>query len=108
MVGEQLFYHSGPALASGCQRTNGCRALQESLKKLARQTMPFGKYAGRVLIDLPEEYLLWFRRQGFPRGELGALLELALEIHSNGQRRLLDPLRSPGSAPQFSGDERRD
>ncbi len=70
--------------------------------------MPFGRYAGRVLIDLPEEYLLWFRRQGFPRGELGMLLELALEIHSNGQRRLLDPLRGDGSQPQFGEDDSRD
>lgn len=70
--------------------------------------MPFGRYAGRILIDLPEEYLLWFRRQGFPRGELGMLLELALEIHSNGQRRLLDPLRAAGSQPQFGEDDSRD
>ncbi|MFW2421401.1 MAG: DUF3820 family protein [Porticoccaceae bacterium] len=82
--------------------------MQEQLKKLARQTMPFGRYAGRILIDLPEEYLLWFRRQGFPCGELGMLLELALEIHSNGQRRLLDPLRTAGSQPQFGEDDSRD
>lgn len=45
------------------------------LLKLARMKMPFGKYAGRILIDLPEPYLLWFQKQGFPEGELGELLE---------------------------------
>lgn len=109
MVGLRLFYHSDPALATTLHSANGDVAtVQEMLKKLARQTMPFGRYAGRVLIDLPEEYLLWFRRRGFPSGELGLLLALALEIHSNGQRRLLDPLRSPGCTAQFNADDRRD
>ncbi|ACR12089.1 DUF3820 family protein [Teredinibacter turnerae] len=64
------------------------------LIKLANMTMPFGKYQGRVLIDLPEEYLLWFADKGFPEGELGQLLALALEIRINGQENLLDPLRN--------------
>lgn len=64
------------------------------LIKLANMTMPFGKYQGRVLIDLPEEYLLWFADKGFPAGELGQLLALALEIRINGQENLLDPLRN--------------
>lgn len=64
------------------------------LIKLANMTMPFGKYQGRVLIDLPEEYLLWFAEKGFPEGELGQLLALALEIRINGQENLLDPLRN--------------
>lgn len=64
------------------------------LIKLANKTMPFGKYQGRVLIDLPEEYLLWFADKGFPEGELGQLLALALEIRINGQENLLDPLRN--------------
>lgn len=67
---------------------------KKHLIQLANMTMPFGKYAGRVLIDLPEEYLLWFAQKGFPPGQLGELLALALEIKTNGQERVLDPLRN--------------
>jgi uncharacterized protein (DUF3820 family) len=67
---------------------------KEDLLKLARMPMPFGKYSGRVLIDLPEEYLLWFAKKGFPEGEVGRLLEIALEIHVNGVTDILDPLRT--------------
>lgn len=56
--------------------------------------MPFGKYGGRLIIDLPEEYLLWFSKKGFPENELGLLLALALEIKINGQEYLIDPLRN--------------
>ncbi|WP_413665883.1 DUF3820 family protein [Microbulbifer sp. ANSA003] len=55
--------------------------------------MPFGKYSGRVLIDLPEEYLLWFAKKGFPEGRLGQLMALALEIKVEGLQGLIDPLR---------------
>ncbi|EKG58421.1 hypothetical protein VCHC55A1_3106 [Vibrio cholerae HC-55A1] len=55
--------------------------------------MPFGKYAGRVLIDLPEPYLLWFQKQGFPEGELGVLLELCLAIKIEGLESLVKPLK---------------
>ncbi|MBD5769549.1 DUF3820 family protein [Marinomonas colpomeniae] len=68
---------------------------QEDLIQLARQTMPFGKYNGRVLIDLPEEYLLWFSHKGWPTGNLGKWLQLALEIKINGLESLIDPLREP-------------
>lgn len=61
--------------------------------KLARTTMPFGKYAGRLLIDLPEPYLVWFRQQGFPEGELGEMLRCLYEIKLNGLEYLFDPLR---------------
>ncbi|WP_185235125.1 DUF3820 family protein [Teredinibacter franksiae] len=64
------------------------------LIKLANMAMPFGRYKGRVLIDLPEEYLLWFSNKGFPPGELGELLAYALEIQVNGQEAILDPLRN--------------
>ncbi|KEQ19108.1 DUF3820 family protein [Endozoicomonas numazuensis] len=66
---------------------------KEDLLKLARMPMPFGKYSGRVLIDLPEEYLLWFARKGFPEGELGRLLQLALEIHIHGLTEIIKPLK---------------
>ena len=66
---------------------------KQDLLKLARMPMPFGKYSGRVLIDLPEEYLLWFAQKGFPEGELGRLLQLALEIHINGLEGVIRPLK---------------
>lgn len=66
---------------------------KEHLLKLTTMKMPFGKYQGRVLMDLPEDYLLWFAKKGFPRGELGLLLELMLELQINGLESLLNPLR---------------
>ena len=60
---------------------------------LANHTMPFGKYAGRVLIDVPEDYLLWLASKGWPEGHLGQLLALALEIKTYDQAHVLDPLR---------------
>ena len=56
--------------------------------------MPFGKYQGKLLMDLPEAYLLWFEKKGFPSGELGELLALALEIDKNGLKYLLEPLKN--------------
>lgn len=67
---------------------------KKHLIELANTVMPFGKYAGRVIIDLPEEYLLWFGQRGFPTGQLGQLMALALEIKANGQEDLLNPLRN--------------
>lgn len=71
---------------------------QAHLIKLATMEMPFGKFQGRVLIDLPEEYLLWFARKGFPRGELGMLMQLALEIRIEGLERLIKLLRDGDEA----------
>lgn len=65
----------------------------EQLPKLANMKMPFGKYAGRVLIDLPEEYLLWFAQKGFPQGELGELMALTLLVRSEGLESLVRPLK---------------
>jgi uncharacterized protein (DUF3820 family) len=66
---------------------------KEHLLKVANTTMPFGKYAGRHLVELPEDYLLWFAAKGFPPGELGDLLALALVIRSEGLEDLVRPLR---------------
>jgi uncharacterized protein (DUF3820 family) len=66
---------------------------KEDLLKLANMPMPFGKYKGKVLIDLPEEYLLWFAKKGFPEGNLGRLMQLALEIRINGMEKVLQPLK---------------
>ncbi|AWK83372.1 DUF3820 family protein [Photobacterium damselae subsp. damselae] len=64
------------------------------LVKLANTKMPFGKYSGRVIIDLPEEYLLWFQKKGFPEGELGLLMALALEFRVEGLESVIRPLRN--------------
>ncbi len=66
----------------------------ENLLKIASMKMPFGKYKGINLIDIPEPYLVWFARQGFPGGELGMLLQLTHEIKVNGLEKLVYPLRS--------------
>lgn len=66
---------------------------KQDLLAIARTPMPFGKYAGRALIDLPEEYLLWFAKQGFPAGHLGRLMALTLEIRIEGLQGLLKPLK---------------
>jgi len=55
--------------------------------------MPYGKYAGRKIADLPGHYLAWFAREGYPKGELGELLELMFTLDHNQLRSLLDPLR---------------
>ncbi len=63
------------------------------LLKLAQYRMPFGKYANRLLIDLPEPYVIWFANKGFPNGELGKMLAIVHEIKVNGLEYLFDPLR---------------
>lgn len=63
------------------------------LHTLVTLAMPFGKYKGRLLADLPGHYLNWFARSGFPPGEIGRLLALMQEIDHNGLKPLLDPLR---------------
>ena len=63
------------------------------MKKLIKTRMPFGKYKGRFLIDLPEPYVVWFYKQGFPKGELGEMLHTVYEIKVNGLEYLFKNLR---------------
>ena len=65
----------------------------EDLQLLLVREMPYGKYKGQVIADLPGNYLNWFAREGFPKGEIGRLLALMHEIDHNGLSSLLDPLR---------------
>ena len=69
----------------------------DDLQKLVTMTMPFGKHQGKLLADLPGNYLNWFAREGFPKGEIGRLLVLMHEINHNGLGDLLRPLRNPRS-----------
>lgn len=71
----------------------------ELLSLLVTREMPFGKYKGRLIADLPGRYLAWFAREGFPPGELGRLLALMHELDHNGLSTLLDPLRKTRRAP---------
>lgn len=65
----------------------------DDLQKLVTLVMPYGKYKGQILADLPGNYLNWFAREGFPNTELGRLLQLMQEIDHNGLSPLLAPLR---------------
>lgn len=65
---------------------------QQALIAAVNQTMPFGKYAGRKLLQLPEPYLVWFHSKGFPEGKLGEQLALMYEIKLNGLEGMLKPL----------------
>lgn len=65
----------------------------DDLLKIANLKMPFGKYEGIALIDLPEPYVVWFNKKGYPEGELGRLLALLYEIKLNGLEYLFEPLR---------------
>ncbi|MEY4737931.1 MAG: hypothetical protein RL302_2250 [Pseudomonadota bacterium] len=66
----------------------------EDLQLLVTRTMPFGKHQGCLIADLPGNYLTWFARVGFPKSEIGRLLQLMHEIDHNGLSDLLKPLRS--------------
>ena len=67
---------------------------KENLIEIANTVMPFGKYKGRVLIDLPEPYLLWFaRKDEFPAGHLGELMAITLAIKIEGLEGLVKPLK---------------
>ncbi len=84
---------------SNVESENDCDVFSElqsdpsQLLKLAQYRMPFGKYSNRLLIDLPEPYVVWFANKGFPNGELGKMLAIVHEIKVNGLEYLFDPLR---------------
>ena len=65
----------------------------EDLERLVTLAMPFGKHQGTLIADLPGNYLTWFAREGFPKSEIGRLLQLMHEIDHNGLSGLLQPLR---------------
>ncbi len=67
---------------------------KELLLKIANWKMPFGRFAGMNLIDLPDEYLFWFQKEGFPEGELGELMKLTLELKIEGSDLLIKPLKN--------------
>ena len=62
---------------------------QQQLIKLAHTKMPFGKYKDWHLIDLPEHYVVWYKNNGFPKGELGNQLQLVYELKLNGLEELI-------------------
>ncbi len=66
----------------------------EYLLKLAKMRMPFGKYKGRLLVDLPERYVVWYSQKGFPKGSLGDMLRCIYEIKVNGLEYLFAPLKN--------------
>jgi uncharacterized protein len=65
----------------------------DDLQRLLTTAMPYGKHKGKLIADLPGNYLNWFAREGFPKGEIGRLLQLMQEIDHNGLSDLLKPLR---------------
>ena len=65
----------------------------EDLERLVTLEMPFGKHKGTLIANRPGNYLNWFAREGFPKGEIGRLLALMQEMDHNGLRPLLNPLR---------------
>ena len=66
---------------------------KQVLLDLVSMKMPFGKYQGKILCNLPEHYLVWFHSKGFPKGKLGMLLHTLYEIKLNGLEYLLTPLK---------------
>ena len=66
----------------------------EILQQLVSMRMPFGKYKGTVICNLPESYLVWFSQKGFPPGKLGMMLQTMYEIRLNGLEYLLAPLKN--------------
>ena len=66
---------------------------RKKLIELAHYKMPYGKFKGRYLLDLPEAYLIWFQRNGFPKGKLGEHMKAILEVKMNGIEGLIRKIR---------------
>ncbi|HBD96468.1 MAG: hypothetical protein A2015_15120 [Spirochaetes bacterium GWF1_31_7] len=65
----------------------------ELLKKIAAYRMPFGKYSGRLLLQIPDEYFIWFSHKGYPEGELGEIMQIVYQLKVDGLTYLFDTLR---------------
>jgi uncharacterized protein len=79
--------------AAGTGTDGACPSFDHShLLELAATLMPFGRYRGHRLVDLPEQYVVWFAGQGFPSGKLGDMLRTVYEIKVNGLEYLFDDL----------------
>jgi len=65
----------------------------KQLLELVKARMPFGKYEGWLIIDIPEDYLVWFASKGFPEGKVGRMMQAVYEFKLNGLDELFDPLR---------------
>lgn len=74
-------------------------ALSTEVIAAAQLRMPFGKFEGTRLIDLPEPYVVWFKQQGFPKGRLGQQMALIYEIKANGLEKLIRPMLSEPEPP---------
>lgn len=72
---------------------DGTRLQGEILIRLANYRMPFGRFADRLLVEIPEEYYIWYSHKGFPQGELGEYMSMMLEIKINGLEYLLAPMK---------------
>lgn len=72
---------------------------QKQLIKLAHTKMPFGKYEGWFLIDIPEYYIVWYSNKGFPKGELGEQLKLVHELKLNGLEELIRNIKKKYPKP---------
>ena len=76
---------------------------QQDLVKIANYEMPFGRYKNTPLIQLSEDYLLWFVDRGFPTGKLGELMQMTLEIKINGLESVIYPLQKAPTKKQPTG-----
>lgn len=91
--GGFLYFRKEITPPEGLENNRDSLENPEILFQLVDTEMPFGKHAGRRIADIPEDYLLWFEQKGFPKGKLGQLMALMLEMRKNGLEKLLDPLR---------------